>query len=225
MQSNWKQSFNKVHRYIIKQAIMGTFPVELEYPESQWARWQKRIEQGQKEELASIVKITESWPKEEAGDWLEDEFYYANSVTDIMYAALIVSIWARMESFFKTLIKFTHPDLLKIPYQIKDIKKHFKDDLNIELETISEYETIDAIRILNNSFKHSNGKYKPKPTKPWDHINPTLLNQWNIKENENIEYAKLPVEDLVIACNAFTSELFARVEAKINNHALGSGGS
>jgi len=42
------------------------------------------------------------------------------------------------------------------------------------------YTTADAIRILNNSYKHNNGHYKPEKGKSHIQIDQALLSKWKI---------------------------------------------
>ncbi len=109
-----------------------------------------------------------------------------------------------------------------IPYRIGDIKYSLKNDLKIDLEQITDYAIIDAIRILNNSFKHNRGWYKPKQNRPDTHISQVLLRQWGIEEKKEIDYSKLPIKNLVLGSSAFRKELLERVERELANRIEGS---
>ncbi len=109
-----------------------------------------------------------------------------------------------------------------IPYKMGDIKDSLKKDLNIDLKEIPNYAIIDAIRILNNSFKHNRGWYKPKENRPDTHINQALLQRWGIEEKKEIDYSKLPIKDLVLGSSAFRKELLGRVERELANRVEGS---
>ena len=104
----------------------------------------------------------------------------------------------------------------EVPYAFDEIKKVLKRDLCIQADHYPEYATVDAIRILNNSFKHTKGRYDPEKGKPHTHIDKGLLKKWPIlDERKEINYSKLPVKDLVIACNAFCRDLLDKVETQL----------
>lgn len=218
----------KVKTHVTRRILLDTFPVENEFYDSQWATWITRIKEGQSKEEESIKRLMSGFSGDDAGEWFADDYYHSVSVTDNMYATLIVSIWSKMESYFKRLSRFSYSELGRTgdpPYKIDKIKAFFLNNLNIDLGTIKKFKTINAIRILNNSFKHENGKYKPRLNYTLDHIDSTLLHQWNLEEGKRIEYSNLPIQDLVIACNTFTTELFKRVETELKNRAASNGGS
>jgi hypothetical protein len=104
-----------------------------------------------------------------------------------------------------------------IPYRINDIKDSLVKDLNIDLNKVTNYSIIDAIRILNNSFKHNGGWYKPKQNRPDTHIKQALLDKWGVKEKQEIDYSKLPIKELVIASSSFRKDLLEKVEQELAN--------
>lgn len=101
-----------------------------------------------------------------------------------------------------------------VPFKFDDIKKTYKDDLKIDLKTLQDFSTIDAIRILNNSFKHSSGYYKPDK-KQHTQIDKTLLKRWELKTKKKIDYSSLPINELVFSCNAFCNDLLEEIKTKL----------
>jgi len=100
-----------------------------------------------------------------------------------------------------------------IPYAFREIKAALKKELDVRIDQCVAYRTVDAIRILNNSFKHSNGCYRPESGKRQTQIDKALLKKWAIiGQRDEIDYSKLPVKKLVVACNAFCADLFAKVD-------------
>ena len=114
----------------------------------------------------------------------------------------------------------------EVPYAFGDIEKALKSELGIRVGHCREYATVNGIRILNNSFKHARGRYDPDKGKPHEQIDKGLLKKWPILEGrKDIDYSKLPVRDLVVACNAFCRDLLDKVEAALNQRTTGRGGN
>jgi len=109
-----------------------------------------------------------------------------------------------------------------IPYRFDDIAKALKNEVHVDIDQCAEYPTINAIRILNNSFKHNRGYYQPEGDKPHAPIDAGLLKRWSvIDKGDAIDYSKLPMKELVVACNSFCNDLLCRVEAALNERFAG----
>ena len=137
-----------------------------------------------------------------------------------MYAALIVSIWSELEHFLKNLVRTCYiacGEHKKIPYNIEAINKEIERETGIQIDNCRGYNTVNAIRILNNSYKHSDGYYHPEKCKPYSQINKSLLKKWRIKEDRKIEYSKLPIEKIVLSLNAFCTNILKKVEPILEN--------
>ena len=81
-----------------------------------------------------------------------------------------------------------------------------------------------TVLILNNSFKHNSGIYKPDNTRPQTQIDGTLLGCWQVLGHHNrIAFLKLPIEELVVACNTFGSAVLTTAEAAIRSKLKGLG--
>lgn len=240
----------------IKRLMEHHLPDQDNYYNSIWDDWEVRIKKGHKVEEKWINKRSKELADSgyDPGDILGEDYAKTWDLTNNMYAALIVSIWAEMENTLKSIVRACYaahgkrkkalektlifckeslagkkrkmPTLescikaLKeikagVPYDFDGIKKTIKKETRIQLAKCRQYDTVDAIRILNNSFKHSNGKYKPEAGKPYTKINESLLQKWSIKEKEDIDYSKLPIEKIVVACNAFCTDLLKKVEIKL----------
>ena len=101
-------------------------------------------------------------------------------------------------------------------YKFGEMKGLIEKRSGIKCEQCAAFPTVNAIRILNNAFKHSAGKYYEDPEKPHDCIDPTLLKKWSVVDDNNkCEYAKLPIPELVEACNAFCNDLIAKVDGAL----------
>jgi hypothetical protein len=99
-----------------------------------------------------------------------------------------------------------------VSFRIDEIKKAFKDDVCVPVEQCKGYKVVDAIRILNNSFKHANGRYRGEKGQ----IDKPLLSRWAIVDEHNkIDYTHFCVKEAIEACNAFCHDLLSRVEEKL----------
>lgn len=65
---------------------------------------------------------------------------------------------------------------------------------------------INAIRILNNCYKHKEGVYKISSSGNSEKTL-ELIESWGIKENQTIDFTKLPVLEMVEMCGVFFEEL------------------
>ncbi|MGO9115515.1 MAG: hypothetical protein ACLP9L_40410 [Thermoguttaceae bacterium] len=105
-----------------------------------------------------------------------------------------------------------------IPYKFDEIRKTLKNEVHVTVDQCAEYTTINAVRILNNSFKHNKGCYQLEDRESHDRIDEALLKKWSIlNERSEIDYSKLPMKELVIACNGFCADLLVRVETYLES--------
>jgi len=209
--------------------LKDIFPDDDSYPGSRWASWEERIEKGHKAEERIINKIYKERLRQEnnhpyyiePAELAADDYWRTCRLTNAMYASVVVSVWAEMELFLKYLIGLCRQIRGKKQaklYVFKKIKEAFKKDVDIDIGRCTEYNTVNAIRILNNCFKHSQGKYNPLKDKKAEQkkkepetIEETLLHRWQIlDEGGGIDYSKLSIQELVISCNAFYSDLIAK---------------
>ena len=107
-----------------------------------------------------------------------------------------------------------------VPYSFDEIRKAIKSATDVELGTCADYATVDAIRVLNNSFKHSHGEYRPEKDKPHTQIAKPLLKAWSVSgKGGEICFAKLPIKDLIAACHVFCVDLLLRLEKELEQRA------
>ncbi len=239
------------------------FPSDADYGGSTWHQWERRIKEGHKKEEEELgewydKRKEECSGSEDAlywlGDWAADEHYQTRQVTGTMYAALVVSMWARMEHILKSLLRTwylavdTEGKTLKkvarlcskgsagkewrgklkscikslkkiqagVPRDFKAIKEAFKGALKVDLGVCKDYAAVNAARILNNCFKHDHGCYRLEGRKPHDVIDKDVFREWvELDQHDRIEYSKLPMREMVVACGTFTRDLFDKVKVKL----------
>ncbi len=253
----WKTQLN----LMIRCDSYGWACSDTDYRDSVWHPWEERIKKGHANEERSIEKRQKKWEKSKPSvcakeyadyqyDWLIDEYWQISNLTNSMYAALVVSLWANVEACLKELIKIcTNTLSSKIDsesnikckkiqknniYKFHIIKSFFENNLNINLQEFSNYETVNALRLLNNSYKHNNGYYKHKADNRDEQIVQELIDKWSNVKNEDdtdkaaviekdgkINYAKLSMKDLVIACSIFRKELIESIKTELTNRTKG----
>lgn len=182
------------------------------YEFTMWNRWQERAETGRVEDEARIRRqADEGIGPDVREDWIEDEIWIANTLTDVMFASLVVTIWSEMEHFLKGCVEECQSNLglaVGSPSRFRQIKSFFQNATGVDLTAIPEFTMIDAVRILNNSFKHSAGVYSPQPGQAHTIINAALLARWNVVGASNrIHFSKVPFKELVLACGRFAGHL------------------
>ena len=239
-------------------SMSDVFPQrEVEYDDSRWGMWEERIRQGHDAEAALIRRTFESRNGPVNNDVAADDYLTTCHVTDAMYAALIVAIWAEIEHFLRNVVKLcrsefriptlrlaqqfcadslaktppsiTLADCIKklqrlddkrSPYKFHEFKVFLKNEVGIDVEQCVDCRIVNAIRILNNSFKHNNCRYKPEPKEPHTVIDGALLKRWQIlKPSDDIDYSKLPLKELVIACHVFCDDLLKKTVAALGQKA------
>lgn len=150
--------------------------------------------------------------------------YEKHLIYNNLYASLIVTIWSHVEGTLKEIISEYQAEkniTKKPPYQFKPISDFFLSDVDINLSNSAQYDIIDACRILNNEFKHSEGKYKPDPTKPHTVISSQILSQWQcVNGTDNtIDYSSLPFPLIIDTVASFVSEIASVTSIKLGKEA------
>ncbi len=95
-------------------------------------------------------------------------------------------------------------------YKFKEIKRHFRIQAGIDLRKLPGFPEVNATRIVNNAYKHNNGRYGAK-----ENIDQLLMNRWNLSKDEAIPYSTLPIEEILNSFNAFFAELTAKVDEEL----------
>ncbi|MBI5748724.1 MAG: DUF1016 domain-containing protein [Nitrospinae bacterium] len=157
---------------------------------------------------------------------LSDDYFQTVSLANFMYATLVVAIWSEIELFLKSCVRLLYNrrrSTQNVSHKFPEIKKAIKEEIGIQPERCKSYSTVNATRELNNSFKHSNGYCN---SKSYNQIQKSLLTRKalpdrrkrdtrKIGKNVIVEYSKLPLPDILNACNEFCSNLLNRVESKL----------
>lgn len=221
--------FGKLIRWdALKWNVKRTFPAQEDYYDSHWHDWEERIKDGHDAEEKRIKILCEQREKQSSqdgypDDYLAEEYIKICEITNNMYAALIVSIWSAMEHFLKRLL----PRPLKKKFE-KKFMEFIREELNISVDQCKEYSTINAIRLLNNLFKHEDGYCDPTK-KAYKEIKKSKLAKRSLPDRRKrdtrwvgqkieIDYSKLSISGLVEACNFFCSDLMRKVEKKDQNN-------
>ncbi|MFA5422945.1 MAG: hypothetical protein WC374_03730 [Phycisphaerae bacterium] len=183
--------------------------------DSEWHEWLGRINDGLKSKKQRRHNIPEDAPRDVA-ELLDEECLQAEDVSNNMYAALIVSLWAKIEHFLRKLCRYsTCFGLSPIDRNVNFVKfvmAHFKNNLGIDIVSIENYDYANLLRILNNAFKHNNGFYHPDRNP----ISEKLAKRFKISENSPIKYIDLPIEELILKAGSFCATLYKETEKALN---------
>jgi hypothetical protein len=209
--------------------IENTFPANTSFHGFMWASWLSKIREGEKSDEEYLtqrqIEFEEYSKSDEAkkhdfdpGDILADEAYEAFSVSNNIYAALVVSIWSKSEITLKriTSLAIRQQNLnLSLPLNFKSQQDFLNDNLGISVPSLPSFDEMNGIRILNNIYKHAGGKYNPDPTKPWEHFSPAVANAWSIKNNKEVDYTIIPIKELILNAHVFFSKLHEKARNRL----------
>jgi hypothetical protein len=212
----------KMLQNILEESSREAFPNENEYPASHWASWERRIRDGEKFEEKAISRRAREISRRsgnaiDISDHVED-IQHTRHVSVTMYGALFVALWAKMEDCLNAVVRvgrMAKSEHHKKDYKFRELKTELEKLIDKKLTDCHDFKMVDAIRILNNSFKHDDGRYKPLSGKDYTQIDEKLLLAWGMEKSEQISFGKLPIRDLAIACNAFLSDLWKKANSKI----------
>jgi hypothetical protein len=188
-------------------------PSDDDFYDSEWFQWLERINTGFESEKERLEEELEG-ASEEYAEILSDDYCQAEQISSNMYAALIVSVWAKTEHFFWNLCRYCEcfglPSIDKNA-NIECYAKYFDDNLRIKLHSINNNQTANFLRVLSNAFKHNNGWYRPD-SYPVDKM---LAAKYEISEDKPIKYIVLPIKELILNAGIFCQELLNKTETAL----------
>ena len=211
------KSFEHLRLKVLRQYVSEcAFPSPASW--SRWSEWEERISsahEAEEERLSAIIEAEHGNPEIEG--FVEDEYAKASVLTRSMHAALVVAMWSEMEACLKEVAKYLlcrrgrnakKADSLNID----KAKKLFCDEAKIDLDKLKSYDAVDAIRILNNAFKHSQGKLKGQSSR--------FISQWGVVGGDGtaVDYSKLDFDKLQRHCHDFCDELMTKVEVLLRTN-------
>lgn len=179
----------------------------------EWHEWLDRINAGFELEKKRIKKLANG-ANQQYIETLGEDYYQAEEISNNMYAALIVSVWAKVENFLWTLYRYCKyyglPSIgkKKAKINIGDYAKYFDDNLGIVLQSIKNGKEANFLRIASNAFKHSNGLYHPDGYP----VAKMLATKWKISKGHPIKYITLPIKELILGAGAFCATLYKKTE-------------
>ena len=214
--SNRKTAINRFRKNLYLQNV---FPIdEADFYMSEWGKWLERIQVGKEKELYWVNnQIVDS--SDTDLDHFAEEVTNAERLSNDMYAAIMVHTWSRFEKVFLNCVKAwnieatspVRPDV----HKISEVASAFSNNIGIPLNSIPCHEYANGVRLLSNSYKHNNGRYKPGTDRfP---LALSLMGQWQITVNRKIDYLNLPIKEIVLSCGTFSKELIERVKQSLTS--------
>jgi hypothetical protein len=211
----------------LEMEIESTFPTKNRFHESMWASWLSKIQDGEKADSSFLAKkqadIEDYYKSDEAqsndfdpGEILADEAYEAFTVSNNIYAALVVSIWTKCEKNLKCISTLCAEQLkIGIPkFDFDNQKNFYKKQFKIAFAILPKYAEINAIRLLNNIYKHADGYCNETR---YNQITKTIAAAWNVEKKKQIDYTTLPIETIVYSCNEFFTKLLEETKKETTN--------
>ena len=200
-------------KHIIKDNMLPLSAVD--FFDSEWNEWLDRIDSGFESEKNRLEDLAEG-ADDEYAEYLAEDYWAAEDISGKMYAALIVSVWSRIELFLNELCRYCrHCGLPAIDEKpnIVSFAKYFENNLGISLQEIQNSNHANMLRVLSNSFKHNDGYYFPDSFP----IDQELAVKYNILEYQphqscQIQYVNLPIKDMIISAGHFCNKLFDATE-------------
>lgn len=220
-----------VRRRATKSQVLGNiylrnmFVEPSQYEDSLYGQWEERIKKVHAQEE---TRLKEWWDRidEQGRDDMADVLSECSSENDhirgLMYAVLTVAIWSNMEKFLKRFLGFCTGK--EEHYHYQNNKKGF-EGLGICIDKCEDHKITNAIRVYNNCFKHNDGRYNgndphiDEDTRKYieDELSYVLTEDCCL--NRVIDYAKLPIKDLVAGCHAFCKDLISQIAKWEKNQA------
>lgn len=215
-----REGLRKTHIQWLKRHLLeNPLPSkDYDYWDSEWHKWLDRIEKGKTTELQYLDNIPDDLP-DDVVDMYAEDVAYADAISNDMYAAMCVHIWSRFERTFRYCVKAWNleatSEAIIDTHRIKEVAQVFSNTVQMPLNGIMKHEYVNAIRVLSNCYKHSNGRYEPGDDQfP---IASSLLTQWEIEEGHRIDYLALPLKDILFQCGLFLEDLLGQFRNKIEN--------
>jgi len=140
---------------------------------------------------------------------LSDEYYESHIVHNNIYSALVVSIWSKCELTLNKLSRLCTEQLKCSPpkgFQYDNQKVFFKDELGIKFSSLPNNLEVNAIRILNNIYKHQDGYCSQTNL---NKIARSIATRWKIEPDKKVDYTSLPIQEFLEYCHAFFGQLCA----------------
>lgn len=188
---------------------------ENDFYDSEWYEWLSRINAGFESEKIHLENLAEG-ASEEYAESLAEDYWQAEEISGNMYAALIVSVWARIENFIFHISSYCKcsglPSIKEKP-NIKCYADYFNENLGIDLQSVNNIHEANALRVLSNSFKHNDSYYMPDSFP----IDEELAKKYGILEYRphescRIKYVGLPIKEMIIAAGIFCKDILIKTE-------------
>ncbi len=170
--------------------------------------WSKRLAAINMLKKNEIEKLKESFEHKEKtsiefinlGEDLQYCLDYIDDIYDPFYGAFITMIWRAIEKYLKNCISLFNSE--KIPDKINELIDKYKN-YGVKLTSIQGVKYVNAVRSLNNAFKHNDNIYKPDSFP----IANKLLGIWQISKNKKVFFSILPFNEILEKCEEFTMAL------------------
>lgn len=204
-------------RYLADEFEIGGFFYE----------WKSRIVESHTRESANLTKRyadSSGTFREEDQEYLSEDYYEIERLTASLFATLIVAMWARLEFLLTVLGECAEAasnpaaaSKQRHLYKFHEILASIQRSTGVDVTQIQHFDVVNAIRIMNNSYKHSDGTYDPNPKYVMDKIDPKLLIKWDMLDDRNrILFEKLPYDEITDCCKIFCQTVRTSIDQTLH---------
>lgn len=183
--------------------------------DSLWFKWMERVELSHDAHYDDIVKVhgEHDRPVSEQHQADADTLF---TITESMYASMIVAAQSHMESFHCYVCKSIHINIsrtpalyeensqIKVPERIGAVEDFILKHSKINIREVANFDVADSVRVLANIFKHNMWIYKPRGA---NIIAPRVLAILGIVPKKQVIYSDLPLIDLLVGCGRYCHNL------------------
>ena len=137
------------------------FPNENCFNDSIWWIWEDRVKNAHNQEEKQIQNRWQEWkdqigysddPSFDPDGWAGDEYWETCRVTNSMYAALVVAMWSKIESFLKSMVSICSDALGKHNEILETVKKFCEDSLQREKPNVTLDHCIKALNKMKEDI-------------------------------------------------------------------------
>lgn len=142
-------------------------------------------------------------PEDEVDDYLDEQKYRNRVFAELTRNLLAVLIYSEIEKDLKQILIFfiQKKDILKV-HKLEELKKLFKEHLEINLAEITDFSKVDEIRLVNNCVKHDG-----RVSKRLADIN----SYWKEKKREEIKVTSEKLEEFIKGKENFFKDLIQKL--------------
>jgi len=209
--------------------LPNPFPVTKDnYNNSLWFTWIERVMLSHDAHVDEFIAAHGGSERIE-NEQQQEEADILFTITESMYAAVIVAAQARMETYYQKACStiYTHINRTHALHaenfkkrasefiRIDKLEEYIRNNTAVSINGLPFFYEADTVRVLSNIFKHNSWKYKP--TKKSNTIAVDIASALGVVPNQQVIYSDLPLRDLLICCGKYCQNLKQQLVASFES--------